>query len=812
MSRFVSIPLCLACLCAPLLVPTHAAFANEGQWKPSQIAEIHPQAAKAGLKLDASALWDPAGDEKTGGLMRAAVNFSGCTAAFVSADGLIATNHHCAYGALQANSTVDHDYLKDGFVAKTRGDELPATGRSIKILRNITDVTAQIHAKLEGIEDDGDRARAYDQARNELVDTCEAAGKFRNCRVSAFFGGKLFELHEYVELRDVRLVYAPPSAIGEYGGETDNWMWPRHTGDFSLLRAYVNPTGDPAEYAPENLIYRPRQWLRPSAQGVDPGDFVAVLGYPGLTDRYLWSAELARHYQQWLPMRVRMYGEWIEILEAARERDAGVGIKVAALTKSLANRHKNAAGKIAGLDRSNFSATRDAEDRRMLEAGDAEALATLEALASITEARRAREAWSFLLDSLNYAPRSLVIARDLVTWEQQRAKPDVERKSGYRDRDRDRVWNRLEQLTKDYDAQVDVELLASFLAYADMLEGRRIAGFDQIMGAAKGQGGMPTRRDGVSGPPEPYLVAAKAALKGSALADAAALEQMFEDPSKIKASKDPMVVLARALAPELDELTKIKDAERGRLLELEPQYFDLISRMRGSSLYSDANGTLRLSHATVQGYDKWNDQTQAPQTVLAGAVAKHRDAGEFDLPDNVLAKAKTASTSRWIDAELGDVPIAFLADGDTTGGNSGSPVINAKGELVGFNFDRVWENVAGDYLWRASHSRNIIVDARYLYWMLDEVEGAEHLLTELGLADFQGAAPKGDAGDATEQANDGSGSSAERAGAKADTAAKPASAAGCGCVVDDQPWAPGVLLFGLLGLAGLRRRNMSGEA
>ncbi|PRQ08823.1 S46 family peptidase [Enhygromyxa salina] len=802
MSRFVSIPLSLACLCAPLLLCTQAALANEGQWKPSQIAEIQPEAAKAGLTLDASALWDPAGDEHTGGLMRAAVNFSGCSAAFVSADGLIATNHHCAYGALQGNSTVEHDYLKDGFVAKTRGEELPATGNSIKILRSITDVSEQVHAKLEGIEDDGARARAYDQARNELVDACEAAAEFRNCHVSSFFGGKLFELHEYVELRDVRLVYAPPSAIGEYGGETDNWMWPRHTGDFSLLRAYASPEGEPSDYATQNVPYHPTQWLRPSAQGVDPGDFVAVLGYPGKTDRYLWASELERHHQQWLPMRVSMYGEWIEILEAAGQRDAAVGIKVAALKKSLANRHKNAAGKIAGLDRSKFSATRGAEDRRMLEGGDDQAIATLEALASITEARREREAWSFLLDSLNYAPRSLVIARDLVTWSQERAKPDVERKSGYRDRDHDRVWNRLEQATKDYDAQVDVELLASFLAYADMLEGRRIAGFDKIMGAAKGQGGMPSKRDGVSGPPEAYLAAAKDALKGSALADPKALQQMFENPGKTAASKDPMLVLARSLVPELDELAKIKDAERGRLLELEPHYFELISRMRGTSLYSDANGTLRMSHATVQGYSKWNDQVQEPQTVLAGAVAKHRDAGEFDLPDAVLEQAKTATASRWIDAELGDVPIAFLADCDTTGGNSGSPVINGKGELVGFNFDRVWENVAGDYLWRASHSRNVIADARYLYWMLDEVEGAGHLLTELGVAEFEGAAPKGAPSGEAEGAKQG-----ERTGTKPATARKPASAAGCGCTVEQEPWAPGVLLFGLVGLAGLRRRK-----
>jgi MYXO-CTERM domain-containing protein len=789
----------IACLCAPIVLST-SADANEGQWKPSQIAEIHPEAATAGLKLEAEALWDAKGDEKTGGLMRASVNFGGCSAAFVSPEGLIATNHHCAYSALQANSSVEHDYLKDGFVAKTRAEELPAEGKSIRILRSIEDVTEKISAKLEGIDDDRERAKAYDAIRNELVDACEATAEARHCRVAGFFGNSVFELHEYVELRDVRLVYAPPSAIGEYGGETDNWMWPRHTGDFSLVRAYVGKDGEPAEHAADNVPYQPAQWLRPSAEGVDPGDFVAILGYPGHTDRYLWAAELERHHKQWLPMRVVVYGEWIEILEAATERDEAVGIKVAAFKKSLANRHKNAAGKIAGLDRLNFAQTRTAEDRRLLANEDAKP--TLEGLAAITEARRARANRQFLLDNLRYAPRSLAIARDLVSWARERGKPDLERQSGYRDRDRDRIWNRLEQWTKDHDRQVDVELLASFLAYADGLApGQRIAGFDAILGKAKGSGGMPIKRDGVSGPPAPYLEAAEAALAGSSLADAAKLQKMFEDPKQVAASKDPMIVLARALVKDLDALREVKDAERGRLLVLAPRYFEVIAKLRGGGVYPDANGTLRLSYATVQGYDKWNGETQKPQTVLAGAVAKHRDAGEFDLPDAVLAKAEGASNSRWADRDLSDVPIAFLADGDTTGGNSGSPVIDAEGRLVGFNFDRVWENVSGDYVWRPSQSRNIIADARFLYWMLEEVEDAQHLLEELGLTDYQPPAePEKTKADESDAAD---------AQAKP-AASKPGSKGGCACVVDEgRSPSPLPLLLALtgLGVLGLRRRG-----
>jgi hypothetical protein len=800
MSRALIAPLCLACVCAPILLTTSTAVAIEGQWKPSQIVEIHPEAAKLGLQLEAEQLWNEAGDERTGGLLRAVVNLGGCSAAFISAEGLISTNHHCAYGSLQANSTIEHDYLKDGFLAATRADELPAPGQTVKMLHGVQDVTEKVRARLTEAPDDLARANAYDAITTELVDACEAAAEFRHCRVAAFFGQSRFELHEYIELRDIRLVYAPPSAIGEYGGETDNWMWPRHAGDFSLLRAYVGPDGNPAAHAPENVPYVPAQWLRPSTDGVDPGDFVAVLGYPGVTDRYMWAGELERHQQQLLPMRVRIFGEWIDILEATKQRDAAAGIKVAALAKTLANRHKNAAGKIAGLERLNFVATRTAEDKRLL--GDEAAKPTLEALAAITAARREREAKAFLLDNLSAAPRSLVIARDLVSWSKQRDKPDTERQSGYRDRDRDRVKNRLEQAAKDYDAQVDIELLASFLAYADMLEPtQRIAGFDAILGAALGAGGMPDKRDGVSGPPQAYLDAAKAALEGTALADQAALTKMFEDPKLVERSKDPMIVLARALVDDLHELSRIKDTERGQLLELEPRYFELVSKFRGKRLYADANGTLRASFATIQGYSKWDDQLQVPQTVLAEAVAKHRDAADFDLPDAVLGKAKTASASRWIDRDLGDVPIAFLADGDTTGGNSGSPVIDDKGQLIGFNFDRVWETVSGDYTWQATQSRNIISDIRFLYWMLDEVSGAKPLLDELGVSGYQPPPPepKPEAEAEASKTTDAS---------KPDAAGERGSAnASCVCSADQPNQATGSLGLLALGLLGLARRT-----
>lgn len=773
------------------------ASANEGQWKPGQLEEIIERAKQDGLELDADQLWRDAGTESDGGLMRASVWLGGCSAAFISPDGLVATNHHCAYGALQANSTVEHDYIEDGFLAKTRDEELPAPGRSVRALRKITDVTETIAKAVEGIEDDTARAKAIEKARNELVDACEAAADHRHCRVAGFFMGSRYELHEYVEFEDLRLVYAPPAAIGEYGGETDNWMWPRHTGDFSLLRVYASADNKPAPAGQEgNAPYNPGHFLKPSTEGVNPGDFVGILGYPGKTERYLWSAELERHEKVWLPRRDALYSEWIAILEAAGEKDEAVKIKVAATKKSLANRRKNAAGKIAGLAKMNLLATRQGEDKR-LEAQGEEAKATLDGLAAISTARTERGPLAFLLHNLRYAPRSLVIAQKLVTWADNRGKDDLERKSGYRDRDKDRLWNSLEQLTKDHDAGVDVELLASFMRVADGLgEDQRSPGFDAVLGGAKGSA-QPGKAS--EAPIDPYREAATKALEGSALADLDKLKSLFDDPKAVAKSKDPMIVLARALVSELEALEAVEQAERGRLAVLAPAYFELASKLRGQPVYSDANSTLRMSHATVKGYDKWDGETQVPQTMVAGAVAKHTGEGEFNLPAPVLEAAKTAKESRWIDPELGDVPVCFLADGDTTGGNSGSPVIDGKGRLIGFNFDRVWENVAGDYAWRTTHSRNVISDARYLYWNL-EVAGADHLLKELGVADYQGPPAKAEEGEG-EAAKDQPG---------ADAAAS-TSKGGCGCSSSDDGALPlvflgvGLIILGAATAAARRR-------
>ena len=715
-------------------------WANEGQWTPDQIADLDPEKLREmGLELSPTALWDPAGDERTGGLMRAAVNLGGCSAAFVSREGLVATNHHCAYGALQANSSVEHDYLADGFVARKRSDELPAPARPVRVLRKQSEVTDQIRPGADALGDDAQRARYIERRTKELVDACEARDPALRCELASFYNGKQYRLFEYFEIRDVRVVYAPPASVGEYGGEIDNWMWPRHTGDFALMRAYVGKDGKPADFAQDNVPYEPGQFLEVSTQGISPGDFVAILGYPGRTQRYLSAAEVQRNVDQVLPSTVDLYGEWISILEAEAQRDPAVKIKVAALKKSLANRHKNARGMLDGLEHMKLLESRRQEEAQLREWAKAEGreayrgvLDELDALSAETRAGFAR---STLLSATRRGPNSLAAAIDLVRYARAKKKPDIERPDGFRERDADRAWSRQARRLEDFDAQVDAELIASLLARAAMVDEE--AGTPQLGELSKiaaSKGGRPGERRG-------YLGRARSLVGETEVTDPEKLEALWKTatPETLARSQDPMIQLARSLVDETTADDAEVDRHTGARARLRPKYFEMLEAVRQGPIYPDANGTLRFSFASVRGYDKWDGETQSPQTVLAGAVAKHSGAEPFNLPAKVRQSAKSAKQTYWSDPDLGDLPLCFLSDGDTTGGNSGSPVIDGRGRLVGFNFDRVWENIAGDYAYNEGHSRNISADVRHLLWMLDKVDDAGPLLAELGVDEYRDA-------------------------------------------------------------------------
>jgi hypothetical protein len=779
--------------------PGSPAHADEGQWMPKQIPEL-PQAElrELGLRVDPSTLWNPS----DGGLMRAAVSLSGCSAGFLSARGLIATNHHCAYGAIQANSSVEHDYLKDGFLAATLADELPARGSTAKVLESTEDVSEAIRKLAEAEPDPARRARAVDLARAQMVAECEKAHVGRHCQVAEFYNGHEYQLLRYLELLDVRLVYAPPSSIGNFGGEVDNWMWPRHTGDFSLLRAYVGPDGNPAAFAETNVPYVPLRHFEIGHEGVEPGDFVGILGYPGRTERYLPAPEVERQLEQFLPARVSLYGEWIEILERMGAADPAVRIKVAAKLKGLQNRHKNALGMIDGIRRNGLLATRKTEDEALAAWADGQDetyAGVLGGLSRLVEQRRATFERDFLVDNLGNGPNLLVLAIDLVRRAREQAKPDLERRSAYQDRGAQRLWSRQEGRLADYDPGVDRALTEALLRRVEAL------------------------------PPELRFTELRVAelprvLRATKLTDAAVVKAAFDahDAEALRASRDPLLVLAHELVDAIEQREEQEDRERGELMVLGPRYFEMLKAVRGGPVYPDANGTLRFSYATMQGYAPRDGLLATPQTVLAGQVAKATDQEPFDLPAAVRDAAPAAAQSYWADPVLGDVPVAFLVNGDTTGGNSGSPVIDGQGRFIGLNFDRVWENIAGDYGYNTARSRNIIVDVRYLLWVLDDVTDAGALLEELGVAHLRDAPPRKRAAEATATAATGEGPDPEAiqglvgtplAAATPEAEARGAASVQGGCTCGSSPaGSAGWSLLGMLALLGVRPRRAARAA
>ncbi len=764
------------------LVPG-ATHAEEGQWMPKQIGELDAtKLAQMGLQLKPSEIWN----ETDGGLMKAIVNLSGCSAGFVSERGLVATNHHCAYGAIQANSTVEHDYLTDGFVAQTLTDELPAKGRSVKVLQEIRNVTGEVRAAADEATDPVQRAKAVEATTKRLVDACEAQGDGHRCTVRNFYSGSDYQLFDYLEYEDVRLVFAPPSMVGNFGGEVDNWMWPRHSGDFTLLRVYAGPDGKPAKFAAQNEPLTPERWLQVSPEGVSEGDFVSVMGYPGHTDRYLPLPELQRRLDQSLPARVDLFGQWIDLLTEKGEADPAVKIKVAATLRRLANVHKNSRGMLDGIRRLGLLARRETEDAALeawAKSADAKFANVLPDLEALSAERRALFGRDFAVENVKRAGNVVAIAIDLVRRAKERTKPDIERVDTYRDRGEAKLWATMERRLRDYDGNVDEGTLRVLLRWVAALpEEQRFTALDEA-GAMK------------------MLVATEAA-------DPDFVKATFDaaDWDAIEASTDPLIVWAREVVEEIEALELRRKERQGRELVLGPLYFEMAKAVREGPVYPDANGTLRFSYATVRGYSPQEGLVATPFTSVAGQVAKHSGVDPFDLPQPVRDAAAAAPSTFWADPELGDVPVCFLASGDTTGGNSGSPVVDGQGRWVGLNFDRVWENIAGDVGYAIDRSRNIIVDIRYILWLIDDVYGAKGLIDELGLREQADAGPRPRVAKAPAGATTGaSADSPTPQDAPADEYGPDPKKLGCRVGSDPLQMPPFLLALGLLWV--LRRRN-----
>ena len=675
------------------LLVTAPLSALEGKWTPQQVLQLDAAWLKQqGLELPPSRLWDA---KRGTGLLAAAISIGGCSAGFISPDGLFITNHHCLFGVLQEHSTPQNDLITNGFLARSREQELRGKVARVTIPRRFTDVTQRVLAAVPANATDAQRYRAIERRMNEIVAECEKQPGAR-CTVAAHDGGVEYVLQEMGELADVRLVYAPPRAIGEFGGEVDNWMWPRHTGDFAIGRAYV-----------EGKPYRPEFYFPLSTAGVKPDDFVMVLGYPGTTYRALTANEMEERHR-WFIARAETYREWIATLEQTTKGNSAGEIAVADLVKTLANRQKNAEGQLAGFKRGSILEKQRTSDQAVLASQKkADVTAAYDGLRKMAEEKIATFDHDFLLDHLRMTPTSLaptgpkalVFAVAIAQSALERQKPDAERLPVFMDRTIGRVRDRLERDQKSFFTAADKAHLALYLERAATLPA------NQQIGAFAG---MSARID------ELYA--------GTKLFDLGERLKMFgETPEQLHARRDPLVEAGFALAAEIAEMMEGKDRWEGTIYRLRPVWRRAVIAHAGKPIAPDANGTLRVTFGHVRGYEPRDGVWHVPQTKLKGVLEKHTGQEPFDVPEKILKAAKA------------DVPVNFLADADTTGGNSGSPAVNGRGELVGVNFDRVWENVANDFGYNPDVARNVNVDIRYLLWILGEVEHAGELLRELSV-------------------------------------------------------------------------------
>jgi hypothetical protein len=718
-------------LAALALAPAASTIADEGMWMLQQIPDLAVSLRERGFAGDPAAFAD-----LTGQPMGAIVSLGGCTASFVSPDGLIVTNHHCAVGALQYNSTPQKNLLVDGFLAKTREEEVSnGPGARVLVTVSVQEVTDAITGKIDPRLDDRRRYDLVDRRTKERIAACETGGL--RCSVTSFFGGlKYFEIAQ-LEILDVRTVYAPPAGIGNFGGEADNWRWPRHTGDWSFFRAYVGKDGKPAAFSKHNVAYKPAHWLPVQPKGVQEGDLVFVVGYPGRTQRHQTYAEVRETTEWAFPHVIRTYQEQIDLLEALGRTDPELAIKAASRLRGLNNALTNRKGMLEGLVKGGILARKEGSEKdlvdwiaadpaRQKELGDV--MPALAVLQAESEKTRERDA---VFQSLFTSSPMLNAAHSAHLLSVEKAKKnDMDREAEYQQRNWGRLRDASERAQRSLDPRLDQALLRWSMAYAAALPAdQRITGLDRLVGLTPGMAKIDS--DKAIDDHLARLVA------GTKMADKDFRLGLLEKTTAgIAATKDPVVDLALALDPLYQQNREAQKRRAGAMTRVRPRYMQALLARSGGLVAPDANSTLRVTFGTVKGKPGPDGTAWTAFTTLRGIEQKHTGEGEFDAPDRqmeAIAALRGGKSTPYAVASLGDVPVNFLSTVDTTGGNSGSPTLNGKGELVGLLFDGTYDTIASDFLYDTVNTRSIHADVRYLLWVMSEVDGASHLVEEMGV-------------------------------------------------------------------------------
>jgi hypothetical protein len=694
------------------------AKADEGMWLLPLIEKLNMgKMTQMGLKLSSEDIFSL----NKACLKDAIIIFGGgCTGEIVSSHGLILTNHHCGYPLIQAHSSVEHDYLRDGFWAKTKAEELRNPNLSVTFLLRIEDVTSQILADVKEGMSETERSSAINEARQKIEKSAAEGNNYRSL-VSSFYGGNYFYLLVYERYNDVRLVGAPPSSIGKFGSDTDNWEWPRHTGDFSVFRVYTAPDGKPATYSKDNIPLKPKYYLPVSIKDLNTGDFTMILGYPGRTSRYMTSFEVNEQLLIVHPDRIKIRGIKQEIWMKDMQADQKVNIQYSAKYFGSSNYWKYSIGQKAGLERLNVKAKKEEIEnqfKKWIAANPDKKSKYGESLNLISNSIEGR---AELYNAQQYR-FECIQGCELLSMNQGVEALIGALKSGDNKKitdAADKIRSNGKGFYKDYSASTDNKSMKAMMKlYRADVPAKFHPDYYTTIVDKKFKGNIDKFVDDM--------------FRRSVFSDESKLEAFLKKPNLKSIEADPVYLTARSIskmgAEISEELSRFDaDLTTGKrlwiaaLMEMAPE----------KTRYPDANSTMRMTYGSIQNYDPRDAVTYKYYTTLQGVVDKYKPNDyEFDLPQRLIDLNTKKEYGRY-GSSRGYMPVCFLTTNDITGGNSGSPVMNGNGELIGLAFDGNWESMSGDIAYEPELQRTIVVDIRYVLWVMDIYAGAKNLVDEM---------------------------------------------------------------------------------
>ena len=702
-----------------ILIPN--AIPDEGMFPLSELSKAGLK--KAGLKISEKEIYNPGQI----GLVDALVQVSGCSGSFVSPNGLIITNHHCAFSAVQLASTPEHNYLENGFVANSHEQEIEAKGLNIRITDSYQDVSQRILEAVSNVSDPSQRIDIINNKRQEIAKEAEAQDPTIKAEVSEMFIGKSYVLFRYKTIEDVRLVYVPRQNIGEFGGETDNWVWPRHTGDFSFLRAYVAKDGSSAKYSKDNVPYKPKKHLKVNPNGVKENDFVFILGYPGRTFRHRPAQYIEYQQQYLLPYTSELYDFQNQQMLLAGKDDKATELALATRIKRNANVMKNYRGKLKGLrniDLINSKIKEDEELAKFIE-NDADLKSKYGSLMEDIDQHykqvfnnAEKELW---YNNIYSGIRSLQFASLTNSFQEALNKElSSSRKAELFNANIANFKKQLAGLYESFNINVDKSIASNMFAQAYQLKDGNSLPFV----AAHKFNNEQAASDYISRIIEDSKLSNQEYFENTVLKDAT---------SFLKYS-DELMKFQKELDSEMQPFYAEQKRREGNLNKLMADYMAVKEKFQSKSFIPDANSTLRLTFGNIKGYSPADANYMAPFTTVKGIIEKGNSGlPEFEYPEAIKTNWLDKNFGNYFNKDLNDVPVNILYNMDTTGGNSGSPIMNAYGELIGVNFDRAYDATINDFAWNESYSRSIGVDIRYVLWIADKIDNAQFIIQEMGV-------------------------------------------------------------------------------